>query len=71
MSRSLTFRSSENLRAGRGYNLVIVIAGKPQQAVHAGGGDDRQPLVGPLAALWNSAGPIYFHPVVCCSFLLA
>jgi len=50
---------------------VIVIAGKPQQAVHAGGGDDRQPLVGPLAALWNSAGPIYFHPVVCCSFLLA
>jgi len=30
------------LRAGRGYKLVIVIAGRPQQAVHAGG-DDLQP----------------------------
>jgi len=25
---------------------VIVIAGRPQQAVHAGGGDDRQPPCG-------------------------
>jgi len=44
-SRSLTFYSFENLCAGRSYNLVIVIAGRPQQAVHAGG-DDRQPLCG-------------------------
>ena len=44
-SRSLTFWSSENLRAGRGYNLVIVIAGRPQQAVRAGV-DDRQPPCG-------------------------
>jgi len=25
---------------------VIVIAGTPQQAMHAGGGDDRQPACG-------------------------
>jgi len=41
-SRSLTFLSSKNLHAGRGYNPVIVIAGRPQLAVHAGS-DDRQP----------------------------
>jgi len=33
------------VHAGRGYKLVIVIAGRPQQAVHAGG-DDRQPPCG-------------------------
>ena len=38
--------TSENLRACQGYNLVIVIAGTPQQAMHAGGGDDRQPACG-------------------------
>jgi len=32
-------------RAGQGYKLVIVIAGRLQQAVHACG-DDRGPLVG-------------------------
>jgi len=37
-----SFWSSEILHAGRGYNHVIVIAGGPQQAVHAGY-DDRQP----------------------------
>jgi len=44
----MTFRSSENLCAGRGYNynLVIVIADRPRQAMHAGGGDDRQPPCG-------------------------
>ena len=47
-SRSLTSWSSKNLCAGRGYNLVIVIAGRWQQAVHAGG-DDRQP---PCGAFW-------------------
>jgi len=30
-----TFWSSENLRTGWGYKLVIVIAGRPPQAVHA------------------------------------
>ena len=44
-SRSLTFWSSENPRTGQGYNLVIVIAGSLQQAVHAGG-NDRQPPCG-------------------------
>jgi len=44
-SRSLTFWSSENLCAGRGYNLVIVTAGRSQQVIHAGG-DDRQPPCG-------------------------
>jgi len=33
------------LRAGRGKKLVIVIAGRPQQAMHAGS-DDRQPPCG-------------------------
>jgi len=45
--KSLTFWSSENVRAGRGYNLVIVVAGRWQQAMHAGG-DDCQPLCGLL-----------------------
>jgi len=41
----MTFLSSEKLRAGRGYNLVIVIASRPQQAVsvHAGGDDCQRP----------------------------
>jgi len=39
-------------KSGRRYNLVIVIAGRPQQAVHAGGGDDRQPLAGLFLFLW-------------------
>jgi len=41
-SRPLTLWSSENPSASRGYNLVIVIACRPQHAMHAGG-DDRQP----------------------------
>jgi len=41
----LKFRKSP---AGRGYNLVIVTARRPQQAVHAGG-DDRQ---SPCGAFW-------------------
>jgi len=41
----MTFWNSENLLAVRGYNLVIVIAGGPQQAVHAGL-DDHHPLAG-------------------------
>jgi len=45
MVTSLTFWSSDNLRTGRGYNLVIMTAGRLQQAVHAGG-DDHQPPCG-------------------------
>ena len=33
-STTLTFWNYENLRAGRGYNLVIVIAGRPLQLYH-------------------------------------
>jgi len=51
-SLTLTFWSSENLRTGRGYNIVIVIAGRPQQAVHAGG-NDCQPSCG--AFLFNNS----------------
>jgi len=35
---------------GQGYNLVVVIAGNPQQAVHAGG-DDCQPPCGVFYSL--------------------
>ena len=46
-------------RTGRGYNLVIVIAGRLQQAVHAGGSDDRQP---PCRAFYSCT---QFLPVSC------
>jgi len=55
-SRSLTFWSSENVHSGRGYDLLIVIAGMPQQAVHAGG-DERQPPWG--AFLYNAVTDVY------------
>jgi len=64
-SRSLTFWSTENLRTGRGYNLVIV--DRPQQAMHAGS-DNRHsvsPLVGLfMVALWNRAD----HYIFPCGF---
>jgi len=44
-----------NLRADQGYNLVIVLAGRPQQAVRAGG-DDRHPHCGAFCYVY------YFGP---------
>ena len=41
------------LRAGQGYSLVIMIAGRRQQAVHAGG-NDRQP---PRGTFWYCKVP--------------